>query len=330
MEPNTSSTDEIDLGQLLQLVRRGINGIFRGILRVFLYLKRNALKILGLIIIGVVVGFLLNMIVDDRLQTEAIVKPNFESKDYLYDAVEELKSKVLAKDTLFFSSIDIDVNNLRNFQIEIEPIEEEVEIDKDILEENNKYLEILQNYKDHDFVLDVIKSEILKKSAVTHRLTFTHKNPIEGEKHVAKILDYINTNPYFTKLQTVHAENAKSRIKKNLDLIKQIDILVTNFSDGLKNAPNQVDQGLLLDSESGTDISSLLSLKSHLTKETERKQIELAEQQNAISIINLGKTHPVKKAFVNKNIVLIPLLLVGLFFLVSLILYLNRKSIEIQ
>ena len=153
MEPNTSSTDEIDLGQLLQLVRRGINGIFRGILRVFLYLKRNALKILGLIIIGVVVGFLLNMIVDDRLQTEAIVKPNFESKDYLYDAVEELKSKVLAKDTLFFSSIDIDVNNLRNFQIEIEPIEEEVEIDKDILEENNKYLEILQNYKDHDLSL---------------------------------------------------------------------------------------------------------------------------------------------------------------------------------
>jgi len=330
MESNTSSTDEIDLGQLLQLVRRGLNGIFRGVLKVFLYLKRNAIKLAGLIVIGVAVGFLLNTLVDDRLQTEVIVKPNFESKDYLYDVVDELKSKILAKDTVFFNSIDIDVNSLRNFKIEIEPIEEQVEMDKDMLEESNKYLEILQNYKDNDFVLDVVKSEILRKSAVTHRIIFTHKNPLKGEEYVGKILSYINANPYFAQLQKVHSQNAQSRIKKNLDLIEQIDVLVSNFSEGLKNAPNQTDQGLLLESDSGTDISSLLGLKSHLTKEIERKEIEIAEQQNAVSTINLGKTHPIKKAFVSKYIVLIPILLVGLFFLVSLISYLNRKSIEIQ
>lgn len=330
MEPKTSSTDEIDLGQLLQLVRRGLNGIFWGILRAFLYLKRNALKLLVVIIIGVAIGVLLNSLVDDRLQTEVIVKPNFESKDYLYVVVDELKSKISTKDSLFFTSIDIDVNSLRNFKIEIEPIEEQVEINKDILEENNKYLELLKNYKDNDFVLDVVKSEILKKSAFTHRITFTHKNPSKGEVYVGKFLNYINANPYFTQLQKVHTKNAQSRITKNLDLIQQIDVLVANFSEGLKNAPNQTNQGMLLESERGTDISSLLSLKSHLIKEIERMQIELAEQRNAVSVINLGLTHPVKKTLISKNIVLIPVLLVGLFLLVSLISYLNRKSIEIQ
>ncbi len=329
MEPNTSS-DEIDLGQLIQLVKKGFNGIFRGILRVFRFLKRNAIKLGALILIGVAAGFLLNMLVDDRLETDVIVKPNFESKDYLYDAVEELQANIQARDTSFFKTLDIDINELRNFRVDIEPIEEETEVDKEMAEEDNKYLEILQNYKDHDFVLDVVKSEILNKSVTTHRITFTHKNAQRGEEIVGKILEYINSNPYFDQLQKVNAQNAKARIEKNGTLIKQIDEVVTNFSEGLKNRPNQTGQGMLFEGENGTDISGLLALKNHLNKEIERKEIELAERHQAISIINLGKTHVVKKPFFNKNIVLAPVLLLGLFFLISLMAYLNRKSKELE
>ncbi|MGI9549710.1 MAG: hypothetical protein ACR2MT_00815 [Aurantibacter sp.] len=331
MEPNTPTpSDEIDLGQLLQLIRRGLNFIFRGILRIFGYLKRNVVVLSVLIVVGVAVGFLLNTLVDDKLQTEAIVKPNFASRDYLYEAVEELQANIAAKDTAFFKGLEIDVNELRNFRVEIEPIGDDVELEKGIEEENNKYLEILQNYKDNDFVLDVVKSEILKKSVLTHRLTFTHKNPVKGDGYVAKILDHINANPYYDQLQKVVARNATSRIQKNQELIGQIDELISNFSEGLKSGPTQTGQGMMLEGENGTDISRLLSFKSHLTKETEQKQIELAELDNAVSILHLGKTHVVKKVFFTKNIVRIPGLLLGLFFLGSLISYLNRKSIEMQ
>ena len=219
---------------------------------------------------------------------------------------------------------------MQNFSIEIAPIEDDVEIDKEMAEVENEYLEILENYKDNDFVLDIVKSKILKKSVVTHRITFTHKNPEKGVEYVAKILDYINSNSYFKELQLVNSKNAKSRIEKNEELIRQIDLLVSNFSEGLKNSPNQGDKGMLVENENGTDISRLLSLKNHITKEGERKRIELAEQNQPISILNLGKTHVVQKPFFNKNIVLIPVLLLGLFFIFSLISYLNRKSIEIQ
>lgn len=328
LQSNNPSSDEIDLGQLLQLARTGLNVVFKAILRIFRYLKRNAIKLVVLIIVGAAIGFLLNTVVDDRLQTEAIVKPNFASKDYLYYVVEELQANILAKDTAFFQSLDIDVDGLQNFKIEIEPIGDELELDKEMEIQNNRYLEILQNYKDNDFVLDVVKSEILKKSVLTHRLTFTHKNPVKGQEYVAKILDYINANPYFEELQKVVARNATSRIQKNKELIGQIDELISNFSESLKSAPNQTGQGMLLEGENGTDISGLLSFKSHLTKETEQKQIELAELNNAVSILSLGKTHVVKKFFFTKNIVLIPLVLISLFFMASLISYLNRKSIE--
>jgi hypothetical protein len=328
LQTNKPSSDEIDLGQLLHLIRRGLNGVFNGILRIFRYFKRNAIKLAVLIIVGAAIGVLLNTVVDDRLQTEAIVKPNFASKDYLYDVVEELEANILAKDTAFFKSLDIDVNELRNFKIDIEPIGDDVELEKGIEEEKNRYLETLQNYKDNDFVLDVVKSEILKKSVLTHRLTFSHKNPVNGDEYVAKILDYINANPYFAHLQNAVARNASSRIQKNQELIGQIDELISNFSEGLKSGPTQTGKGMLLEGENGTDISRLLSFKSHLVKESEQKQVELAELNNAVSILYLSKTHVVKKVFFTKNVVLIPLLFMGLFFLASLISYLNRKSIE--
>ncbi|MEO9893550.1 hypothetical protein [Aurantibacter sp.] len=333
MQPNNSpsSSDEIDLGQLLKLTRKILNSIFSGILRVFLYLKRNAFKLLGLIIIGVVIGFVLNSLVEDKLQTEAIVKPNFESKDYLYDVVEELKSKVTAKDTAFFKNLDIDVNYFRKFEIDIEPIEDQSNLEKTNAEDDNKYLEILQNYKDNDFVLDIVKSEILKKSIRTHRITFTHKNPKKGEEYVAKILDYINNNPYFIQLQEAHTKNAQLRIKQNDGLIKQIDEMVLNFSASLKNNQNTTGQSMvLLESESGLNVPSLLMFKNRLIKENEVKQVELIEQKKPISILSLGKTHVVKKQLLNKNFVLIPLLLIGLFFLISFIAYLNRKSKELK
>jgi len=332
MEPNTTSTsDEIDLGQLLQLIRNGLNGIFRGILRVFRYLKRNLIKLLALIVVGVAIGFLLNSLVDDRLRTDVIVKPNFESKDYLYDVIEELQASISAKDTAFFKNLEIDVNQLRKFKIDIEPIGDETEVDKEMAEENNKYLEILQNYKDNDFVIDVVKSEILKKSIRTHRITFTHKNPKKGQEFVAKMLNYINSNPYFVELQKAYSRNAALRIEENQGLIKQIDQLVSNFSESLSNDQNPTGQSMVfLEGENGLNMPSLLTFKNRLVKENEVKQVELIEQKTPISVLSLGKTHVVKKPFFDKNIVLIPVLLLGLFFMVSLISYMNRKSIEIE
>ncbi len=65
----------------------GFNSLFRRFLRIFLYFKKNFLVLLSLIIVGALIAFGLNQFVSEKLQTEVIVKPNFESKAYLYDAV---------------------------------------------------------------------------------------------------------------------------------------------------------------------------------------------------------------------------------------------------
>lgn len=330
--PTTGSTsDEIDLGQLFQMFKRGLQRLFRGILRVFLYLKKNAVKLIILITVGIAIGILLNLLVDKKLKSEVIVMPNFESKDYLYDAVEEIQANVISKDTLFFKNMGIDVNELRGFEVSIEPIESEEETDIEKLKENNNYLEILQNFKDDDFVLDVIKSEILKKTVLTHRITFSHKNPDRGEEYVSKILAYINENPYFKEVRNVAMQNATMRIEKNEELITQIDKLIVSFNQQL-TASDSMDgkEGLVLfDKERFLDVPGLLRLKNNLVEEIGLKQMDLIEQKEAITILNLGKTQVVKKQFLNKSLTWLPAILVGLFFAWSLLLFLNRKSKEL-
>ena len=330
-QPKASSTsEEIDLGQLFHMFKRGLHRLFRGVLRIFLFLKKNAIKLIALILLGLAIGFLLSMFVAKKLKSEVIVMPNFESKDYLYAVVDEIQANVNSRDTLFFSNMGIGVNELKGFEISIEPVEiEELEADK--LKESNDYLEILQKFKEDDFVVDVIKSEILKKTVLTHRITFAHKNAIKGEEYVSKMLAYINNNTYFKEIREVALQNAKVRIEKNTELIAQVDDLVANFNKQLATSDTSSGrEGILLfDKERSLDVPDLLKLKNELVKEIEDKQLDLVEQKEAINIINFGKTQVVQKQFLNKSLIFLPAILVGLFFAWSLLVFLNRKSKEL-
>jgi len=324
------SSDEIDLGKLFKLMRKGFDRFFRAFLRTFLYLKRNAFLLIGLILIGLVIGFFLNISVDKKLKTEVIVKPNFESKDYLYDVIGEVQANIVAKDTQILNKIGIDIDDLRGFEVSIEPIEK-ADKDQKQTEDDNTYLEILQNFKDQEFVSEVIRSEILDKTVLTHRITFLHKNPFNGQQVVGKILDYINANPYFVEMRTVYENNAGDRIAKNKELIEQIDNLIENYTQQLmkSDAGARQESTIVFDTEKGLDVTSLLSLKNGLIKQIGDKQIELVQQKDAVNIINFGKTQEVKNQFLNKSLFLLPLLFLGLFFLWALLKYLNKKALSL-
>jgi len=144
-----------------------------------------------------------------------------------------------------------------------------------------------------------------------------------------KMMAYINGNDYFNGLKEISKENAELKIKENQGLINQIDDLILGYSKNLAQKDNTaIDRTVFLDNESSLDIPTLLSLKNTLIKENESKKIELLQQNEAIKIINFGQAQKVKRPLFGERLVKFPLILVGAFLLVSLILYLNRKSIE--
>ncbi|MDB4271079.1 hypothetical protein N9896_03180, partial [bacterium] len=66
----TTSNDEIDLGQLLNMIGKGFNNLFKSFLRLFLYIKQNLIKLGILVLVGLLVGFGLNQIITKKQKIE--------------------------------------------------------------------------------------------------------------------------------------------------------------------------------------------------------------------------------------------------------------------
>ena len=328
--PNApQSSDEIDLGQLFKMIGRGFDNFFEAFLRFFLYLKNNFVILAILIFAGFAIGFALKYVISDEMKTEVIVKPNFDSKDYLYNVVKEIEANLKNKDTTFFSEMGIVVSELKSLRIEIEQIQDEryKEID---FEDDLKYLEVLQNFKEDSFVIDAVKSEIQKKNNLHHRITFFYKNILAGRAASLKLMEYIENNTYFNELKKVYNQNATLKVERNEELIDQIDNLITGYIENMSKTGNTGQNTLTLDTENGLDITSLLALKNSLVSDTERKKLELVEQEEVVHIVNYGRSQIVRTPIYAQGITIIPAILLAFFFIYAFIKYLNKKALEME
>lgn len=322
-----NTSDEMDLRQLFQLVEKGFNKLGTIFLRLFLYLKKNAIVLFGLVVLGAVLGYGLKFISTEKLKVDVIVRPNLHSKDYLYDVVSEIEANIKMRNDAFFHELEISSEDLKGFQISIEPVKKDVEkaADKEL-----EYLEVLQKFEKTDLISDILREEVLNQTEFNHRITFQYKN-IGGDQVAIKLMDYINSNDYFKELVVIQATNSKERIQKNEVLIAQIDTIIKNYSTNLSKQQGTLGTGqVLLQNEEKVNVAALLSLKTELIKDIEDSKIELSELTNPIGIINFGTPHQVSKTFFSKKIILVPLVLVAGFFLFSFLQYLNKKAAEME
>ncbi|PIB23368.1 hypothetical protein [Maribacter sp. 4G9] len=319
---NQNSSDEIDLGQLFQLIGRGFNALFRFILRVFLYLKKNLFILIGLVLVGFAVGYGLNQIVSKRQKTDVIVKPQMESKNYLYDIIDEIQANIDSKDTNFFKSIGIEEVDYSGLEIMVNRVIEEGSSDRDM-----QYLELLQSFENTDAIADIVRAELENKSSFNHRITFYYKNKELGIHFAEKVMEYINSSTYFDEILMISRDNAQGRIEQNELLLEQVDKIITNYTNNLASKNNAVSsERIILDNQEQVNIADLFEYKNLLIRDVEIKKLELAEQSQPISIINFGKSHEVQKSFFGKNLVLIPSIFILIFLFVSFLFFLNKKS----
>lgn len=325
MGDKTSSNDEIDLGQLIQTIKKIAKYLFEFILRLFLYLKSKWPILIGLIVLGGVVGFSLNKIVSKRYTTDVIIKPNLSSKAYVYDVIDELQAKIRARDTAFFQELDMDIEYLKGYKIEVEPISHKYKGADPKLE--LQFMNILADFEYKGIIPEVIETEILNKSRLNHRLSFRYKNAEKGQEYAHKIIKYINSNAYFSKLIQIYSANAIERIAKNDTIIRQIDGLIGNFSKKLAANTTQNFEGrLVLDNDERLNITDLIQLKTKLIGENESKKLELERRKEPITVLNFSNPYQENMPLFNNNIFLIPMILLSFYFLFSMLRYLNKRA----
>ncbi|MEH6514383.1 hypothetical protein [Maribacter arcticus] len=276
----------------------------------------------GLVIIGLGTGFGLSKIISTKYKVEIIVKPQMESKNYLYDVISEIQSNILAKDTLFFNSIGINEIDFTGLEVTINRVVEEGSTEGDL-----QYLELLQSFENIDAISDIVRAELQNKSSFNHRITFFYKNVEKGSDFANKIMSYINSNKYFDGLLKVYRSNASNRIEQNQILLNQVDEIIKNYTNTLASKnESSLGERIILDNQEQVNIADLFEYKNLLIRDIETKKIELEERTNPVALINFGKSQQVQKSFFAKKIFLVPSILLGLFFTFSLLRYLNKKS----
>lgn len=318
--------DEIDLGQIFVLIGRGFQRIFKAFLKLFVYIKHNAVILAILIIVGGLIGYGLSFIVNKKLKTEVIVRPNLGSESYLYEIINEIEANIQSADTAFFNKFDINVARLDGFGIEIEPIQ----IDGGGEGSNEvEYLELLEKFRDEVGVLDVVRTEILKNSTVNHRIVFYFKEGTKGREIAEKLMAYINNNEFYKQLASIYTKNAENRIVRNDELVTQIDNIIKGYTAQMeREAPTG--GSLILKEEEQLNVTNLLRLKNEIIADTEKKRLEIQGNVDAIRIISFGSTQEISKAFFGNTIVLVPTILIGILLLIDLAKYLNRKAREME
>lgn len=310
--PNNQGEQEIDLVQISKKISAFFDGISTSIFRGIQFFIHN-LKVISLL---VVIGFGVGLFFDKtqkQFNNEIIVKPNFESVDYLYSKIDLIQSKIQTNDTAFFKAIGIP-NSPKITKISIEPI---IDVFK-FVNNNEQNLEVLKLITANSDLKSIVNEKTTVKNYPFYSIVFTTNGVLKDEQTVKALLNYINTSSYYSRIQKIQLTNIAQRIKENNQLVAQIDAVLNKFSN--TQTGYQKSDKLVYYNEN-TQLNDIIKTKDGLLRENANLKLELITSDKIVKensvVINILK----KEAIDGKLKFILPIL----FILIYLLTYHFKK-----
>jgi len=286
---NSTSTDnqDIDLGQLSKKVKNYFSSLNDAIFDGILFIKRNIIVLVILIVIGSALGYYKDK-TSTIFEQKIFVIPNFGSIDYLYEEIENMSSKIRREDPEFMK-----VSGFKNadkfLKIDIKPVVEIYDFieDKDVDEDDRKF-QLFRLISENGDMKKILEDKTTARHYKNHIITITTSGETEKSEMVDPILKYFNSNSYFLKMKEEYVNNLNLKIIANDTVIKQIDAVLNGFSNKGKN-------GNLMYYNDNTELSEVIKYKNKLTKEQGQNRIDKVNYSDVVkdggTLLNIyGKT----------------------------------------
>ncbi len=315
------TSDEIDLGVLLQKIKDFFKWIIRGIYTVFLFYKKFAILLLILIVVGFVAGYFMDSSGSKTFKNEVIVVPNFGSVDYLYTSIQELEAKRQIGDISFFKEMGIDSVNYFS-GIDIEPI---VDI-YSFLGENRTNLEAFKALKGDASTVGAMETA---KNYKFHRITIYTKTRKNSSKVVSKILEFLNDNDYYNTVKNSLSQNLLSRIETNKNAVQYINDILKAQGNAKPEGLSPEDNLFFFRSEPQIgSMGGLVNSQQELFEEIDKLTVKATDADKVIKDVSVKINIP-KKGITSSKKWLFPLVLFIAFSGIFLLIFLFRKMKEI-
>lgn len=322
-----NTTEEIDLGTVFGKVRDGYHNFLISIYRGIQFLLYNWKLIVGLIIAGGVLGYLLDNKKIDVKETTLLVQLNFDSANYVYGAIEQLNKKIEENDTEYLAGNGF-LDNGKNLisSAEIEPVVNIMDILKNTTS-NDGYIKAL--FEQSKFEDNLLTSEILIPEYKSHKIMLT-TTVNDTDKVVRSLLTYLNDNVIYNRLKVITVESTKNIIEKNKRSIVYLDSIFKVYGTLMidKTQPSQVYFNSY--EVNNGNIHLMFQQKRNILGENEGLETELVKYDNIVELLNKPRLQ-VKKGLFNNSIVWIPILFVfGFMILVFLRkIYLKARALSL-
>ncbi|QAA82201.1 hypothetical protein EI546_10905 [Aequorivita sp. H23M31] len=306
------SSEEIDLGYFFRKSNDVFKRMARGIFEILHFFKRFFIWILLLIIIGFAIGYYKDTSAVAVYDNRAIIIPNFESVDYVYDKIEAVNSKIKARDTTYLKTI-FGENAGKVGIMEIEAI---VDI-YNFVSKSRTNIDILrilsQNQNFSEYVNDVATSKYYKY----HRFKIPVLGKDASEKVVADFFKYLNENEHFKAYQEVYTDTKAFDIKEHYDMVSQVDSLVEASS-------RMYSVGSNVSVNNNSDLHFLIERKRLLIEDIYQLRTDLLDYSTPIKIVSVDYNLKPERLLEIPNKVKFPIFLVFLFSMVFFVIYLFK------
>ncbi|WP_086476194.1 hypothetical protein [Arenibacter amylolyticus] len=335
--PNSASSEEIDLGQLFQLIGnafkkffRFIGNIFKGIFHVIilflLFLQRHFLKFTIAAVIGLAIGIYLDMTKTPKYVSTMVVEPNFNSVQQLYNNINFYNELAEAQDSVALAeALNISVQEAADIK----------KFDVDSYSDDNqkialfdKFVRSLDSTTKKAIDIDKYLKNFNSFDARFHTISVTATNNSVAKKIQPSIINSISRNEYFKLQQNISDLNISLQDSLYKKQLMEVDSLQYLYKRVMIKEAEKPMQGTSISLGQGEGKENKeLALINEVERLKENLVLLNTERANKSSILNVISAFPRTgvevKGVLNSYKFWIPLGFIGLTLLLLGLMELN-------
>lgn len=343
---NNNSSDEIDLGQLFQLIGRGfkkffnfIGSIFKGLFHVLilflLFIQKNFIILMAALVIGAVGGYFLDSYLPEKYVSKMVVEPNFNSVQQLYNNIDFYNDLAEAEDSIALAA-SLGINHWEAASIK--------EIFVDSYSDENQKIKLFDDFireldtttikaLDYESYLENFNA----MDARFHQITIVATNSLVAKKAQPTIVGAISANDYFKLQKKISDENLALQDSIYNQQLTEIDSLQSLYKKVLVKEADKPMQGTNINlAENGESQNKELALVQEREVLKERLVGLNKEKANKSSIINVISDFPLRgveekgfwKSYKFKMTLFLLILVLSILFLKEMRKFLKKYQSE--
>src|SRR5690606_28984523 len=300
--PNNTSSEEIDLGQLFQLIGNAfkklfqfIGNIFKGIFHILilflLFLQKHFIKFVIVAAVGLALGIYLDKVSEPIYVSTMVVEPNFNSVQQLYNNINFYNELAEAADSVALAEVlEISAHEasfIKKFQVESYSDENQK------VQLFDKFVRSLDSTTKKAIDMEKYLKNFNSLDARFHTITVRATNNMVAKKIQIPIIASISRNDYFQLQQSINDKNIALQDSLYKKQLMEVDSLQQLYKRVMVKEAERPMQGTSINLGEGGGLQNKeLSLINRVDILKENLVLLNEERANKSSILNVISAFP--------------------------------------